>query len=236
VQIVTHPETFVSLEHIGTNGPYQPNYPIRGFLNSHHEYLSNLRDNPLLNLTAPGLLDHAQGQPIEGWLWRADALKLYEMAYFAEGDILELGTYKGLSTCVMAQAILDSGRAARIVSVDIGDHGWRTNAMRTRVLHVIDFRLGDASEHLNNLIAEGRRFGFGFIDHSHTYTDVARVCPRLSSVLRVGSFAQFHDYADGRNGTDPDYGVWQAVRDTLPQEFEFAGIYGCSGLYRFVGS
>jgi hypothetical protein len=234
MRILSHPESFVPLERIGTNGPYQPNYPFQGYLNAHHEYLSNLRDNPLLNLTAPGLLEHGNGEPIDGWLWRADALKLYEMAYFADGDILELGTYRGLSTCIMAQAILDAGRDAKIVTVDIADHGWRMNAVRTGVHKPIIFRSGDAAQQANMLITAGRTFGFCFIDHSHSYSDVVKVCPLLPALLKLGAFAQFHDYADARNGTDPEYGVWVAVRDALPKAFEFIGLYGCSGVYRYT--
>jgi predicted O-methyltransferase YrrM len=235
MQIVTHPETFLPLEAIGAIGAYQPNYPIEGYLNPHHEYLSNLVDNPLLNLTAPGLLEHGNGKAIDGWLWKADGLKLYEMAYFAEGDVLELGVYRGLSTCIMAQAIIDSKRDAKVVAVDITDHGWKRNADLTGVSHMIDFRLGDAVHYVKRFTEEGRKFGFTFVDHSHTYAAVAKVCPILGNVLKPGTFAQFHDYSDRRNGTDPDYGVWHAVRDTLPKQFQFSGIYGCSGLYRYSG-
>jgi hypothetical protein len=232
--ITTHPETFLSAELLGTKlGEYQPSYQIDGYLNPHHEYLSKLPVTCLLNLTAPGLLTHGEGRKIEGWLWQADGLKLYEMAYFADGDILELGTYQGLSTCIMAQAVLDAGRASKIVSIDIGDHGWLNNAAETDVASVIEFRLGDAVDHMGQLASRNRKFGFGFVDHSHAYGDVANACPLLPSLLKPGSFTQFHDYNDSRNGTNPDYGVWQAVRDSLPSSFEFCGIYGCSGLYRF---
>jgi predicted O-methyltransferase YrrM len=155
------------------------------------------------------------------------------MAYFADGDILELGTYHGLSTCIMAQAALDAGRASRIISIDIGDHGWLNNADGTGVASVIEFRLGDAAHYKGRLTSEGRKFGFAFVDHSHACSDVAHACPLLPSLLKPGSFTQFHDYNDNRNGTNPDHGVWQSVRDSLPSSFQFCGIYGCSGLYRF---
>jgi hypothetical protein len=41
---------------------------------------------------------------IEGYQHEAEALKFYEMSYFARGHILELGTHKGLPTSILAHA------------------------------------------------------------------------------------------------------------------------------------
>jgi predicted O-methyltransferase YrrM len=56
---------------------------------------------------------------IDGWLIREDALKLYEMAYFCQKAIIELGTYHGLSTYIMAKAAQNSPYEKPISSVDI---------------------------------------------------------------------------------------------------------------------
>lgn len=214
---------------------YKYTYPLKAFINPHHAFLDLTPKNALLALTAPGLLDHNRGTVMQGWLWKADALKLYEMAYQATGDVLELGTYAGLSTCIMAQAVIDSGREGHVVAIDIADFGWKLNADLNQVSHCIDFQLGPAIEKVQGLIAAGRKFGFVFVDHSHTYAEVAAICPMLDKVMQPGSFVQFHDYNDPRNGHEPDYGVWQAVIDKLPSSFQFYGVYGCSGLYRFTG-
>src|ERR1700730_611206 len=95
------------------------------------------------------------------------------MAYFADGDILELCTYHGLSTCIMAQAVLDAGRASRIISIDIGDHAWLNNEDGTGVASVIEFRLGDAAHYKGRLTSEGGKF-------------VANACPLLPSLLKTG--------------------------------------------------
>ena len=234
MEFVKHPETFLKASSLGAEiEPYQFTYPIASFINSHQAFLDLTPHNALVLLTAPGLLDHNVGTIMKGWLWKGDALKLYEMAYFADGDVLELGTYAGLSTCVMAQAVIDSGRNSRIVPIDIADFGWKTNADLNRVGHRIDFQLGPAIEKVQELIAVGRRFSFAFIDHSHTYAEIEAICPLLDKVVKPGSFVQFHDYNDPRNGVETDYGVWQAVIDKLPPTFEFYGVYGCSGLYRY---
>jgi predicted O-methyltransferase YrrM len=41
---------------------------------------------------------------VPGWLRPEDALKLYELAYYATGPILEIGTYRGKSGTLMAIA------------------------------------------------------------------------------------------------------------------------------------
>lgn len=64
------------------------------------------------------------------------------------------------------------------------------------------------------------------------------MCRELDKITAVGGFCLFHDYNDAKNNqAEHDYGVYQAVMDGLDlARFEFYGIYGCTGLYRAVGS
>jgi predicted O-methyltransferase YrrM len=115
MMITRHEHTFLTLEATREDKrlimPYQKTYPFPGpFINqTHHRLALSALHN------SSDLIDVG----IEGWLFRADALKLYEMAYYCGGDILELGTYKGLSTSIMAEASWDSERNFAIVSVDL---------------------------------------------------------------------------------------------------------------------
>ncbi|MCL4190227.1 MAG: hypothetical protein KJZ87_00670 [Thermoguttaceae bacterium] len=59
------------------------------------------------------------GRIIPGWLRREDALKLYELAFFAPADILELGSFHGLSTSILAQAAAHSPFPKRACSIDL---------------------------------------------------------------------------------------------------------------------
>ncbi len=90
--------------------PYLPAYEYPDeFLNEQHRSYS----------TCPAK-KHLIDLGIDGWLRREDALKLYELAYFAAGPILEIWSYHGLSTSILARAVADSGaegRDRRIVSV-----------------------------------------------------------------------------------------------------------------------
>jgi hypothetical protein len=229
-----HPETYLLADQLGTVIPaFQPNFPFSEYINDHHRFLSHSQDpqTGLLLLTAPGLMEHRDGVPINGWLRIEDALKLYELGFCCDGNILELGSYEGLSTCILAQALIDSGRAGTVSTVDLTyRHRVADNARECGVGSRVKIITADAAAAVRSFSAQ--RFGFIFVDHSHTYQDVKAICPLLREVASEGAFVLFHDYNDPRNGKDGNYGVYQAVVENLPAEFQFCGVYGCAGLYR----
>lgn len=192
------------------------------------------------------LLHHTlqEGKPIiaheiEGWLRREDAAKLYEMAYFAGGDIVELGTSRGLSAFIMAQAIKDAGKSDDVHTVDMLED--RCSAARKRMaardVRNIFIHCAEGAAFLRDLVKRRKKFRFAFIDHSHHYAPVREACTLLDQVLERGSFVGFHDFCDTRNFKvhPDDFGVYQAVTDGLPPSFEFYGAFGCMSLYRYEG-
>jgi hypothetical protein len=60
---------------------------------------------------------------IPGWLAPDEAAFLYDVGFCSKGDILELGTYFGKSTYLMAQGIRDAGKPHRVLTVDIHSRG-----------------------------------------------------------------------------------------------------------------
>ncbi|MFH1680565.1 MAG: class I SAM-dependent methyltransferase [Candidatus Eisenbacteria bacterium] len=237
-----HKETFLRFEEIGaTYPPYQPNHEFPGeYIDGSHRYFSTLPVNQDEQIR---LKDRRWlGRVIEGWLSRDDAGKLYELAYFAPGDILELGTCKGLSTIILAEANRNSPCPKKIVSVDYVDEfldAARRNLSRRGLLENVELVCEEGAEAVRRLIAERKRFAFVFVDHSHAYEDVHAVCRVLPDAVEPGAFCLFHDYNDPRNPDPqhPDYGVYQAVTDGLPADaFEFYGVYGCSALFRASGA
>jgi hypothetical protein len=78
------------------------------------DYFRHIESAPGGMIGLPFLIDLG----IEGFLHKAEALKLYEMGYYAKGDILELGTHKGLSTSILAHALHDRD-SGRLVTYDI---------------------------------------------------------------------------------------------------------------------
>lgn len=210
--------------------PYQPTYKIESFINDNHKFYSfcPVKEDILIDICIPG------------WLRREDALKLYELAYFANGNILELGCYYGLSTSLLAQAVTDSGDNKFIFSADISPilvtetkknlkaRGLNKNVLLTCI---------DGEIFCKSNIVHNKIFSFIFIDHSHSYKDVAKICLILPKLLVSGGFVLFHDFNDIRNN-DPynlEFGVSQAVYDNLDSTlFEFYGMFGCTALYRKV--
>ena len=196
--------------------------------------LSPLKDGLLIQLqNSPWL-----GQTIQGWLRREDALKLYEIAYFAKGDILELGSFHGLSTSILSRASRNSPHPKRIESVDLSPRSifmteW--NLRRQGLKRGVRTFVGDASAEVRRRADRGSRFGMVFVDHSHAYGPVYEVCRGLRKIVVAGAFCLFHDFNDPRNYdlADEDHGVYQAVVDGLaPADFEFYGLYGCLAMYR----
>src|ERR1700723_2800610 len=105
------PESWLSVDQIGHTFPsYKKTFLYHGdLIDAYHRLLETKG--------AGGML---KGD-VEGNLRQADALKLYEMAFFSNGDILELGTFSGLSASIMATAVKNAGSACRITSVDLHD-------------------------------------------------------------------------------------------------------------------
>ena len=233
-KVICHPETYLRAEELGTAiPPYKTTFPMVGLINDHHRFLAQAK-NPqtgLVLLTAPGLMDHTSGLPINGWLRLEDALKLYELGFHSDGDILELGSYEGLSTCILAQAMTDSGRDGMVSTVDLSYREQvAANARACGLGSRVVVTIADACAAIKAL--SPKRYDFIFVDHSHAYDHVQAVCLLLANIAAPGGFVLFHDYNDPRNGKEADYGVYQAVVDNLPKQFHFCGVYGCTGLYR----
>lgn len=175
--------------------------------------------------------------PVHGYLRKADALALHDLAWHAGGDVLELGAAWGLSTVILARAVAAARPAASLISVDIdpGFHRLSQAAIDTEGLaaHLLAI-LGDAGDVVIRLADEGRRFGFAFVDHDHTFKATQRVCDVLPRLLLPGGWVAFHDFNDARNRTEPEeYGIHLAVEALLQKPgFTFRGVIGCMGLLR----
>lgn len=239
----THPETFPRLEELGsTIPPYLPTHDFSGpYIDSWHRKIASCprKDDTLIQMKNRRWFG---GKVIPGWLRREDALKIYELAYFAArngGDgILELGCYHGLSSTIIARANQNSGHPKAIHTCDLDPactEAARQNLQSLGLDRDVTVVCDDATRVTKRLASQRKRFGFVFIDHSHEYQPVYDVCRELATVTTAGGFCLFHDYNDARNRNpeDEDYGVYQAVVEGLDQDrFEFCGVYGCTGLYR----
>lgn len=234
-----HPDTFLTLAELGSTYPdYRPTFDFgKPYIDGYHEFFATCPTR------AGGLIQVKNNRPvgdgfIPGWLRRADALKLHELAYCVRGDILEIGCYHGLSTTILSQANRLSPHRKHIDCVDNNPECIKAaqENLRARGLSAgVTMTFSDATVAVKAFAAAGRKFEFAFIDHAHAYEPVYTVCRELDRVMLQGGFCLFHDFNDPRNreAGDADYGVYQAVSAALdPARFEFYGIYGCTGLYR----
>jgi predicted O-methyltransferase YrrM len=175
---------------------------------------------------------------IDGYLLPEDALKLYELVYFCKGNILQLGTYKGLSTYIITMAMDDSHSQGYLDTVDIDEN---VSTIAQNIIkdlsynRFVNFYVMDAMELCDKKIVEKKHYDFIFIDHWHGYDATYSAAIRAKKLLNVGGFCLFHDYGDPGNA-DPDhvYGVYQAAHDAMlcDEHFEFYGAFGCTGLFR----
>lgn len=233
-----HPQSWLPLEELGSHiPPYLPTYDFTPpFIDRTQRSIADSprQDGSLIQMKNRRWF----GKLIPGWLRPEDALKLYEMAYFADGDLLELGSFHGLSTAILAQACRNSQVPKRLHSIDLDPTCTTATQNNLRALGLQKFvttRSLDATLAVREFAQSGTQFAFVFVDHSHAYAPVFEVCQSLEQILLPGGFCLFHDFNDIRNRDvlDVDYGVCQAVQDGLESDaFEFYGIYGCTGLYR----
>jgi predicted O-methyltransferase YrrM len=173
---------------------------------------------------------------LPGWMLDEDALKIYELAYFSAGPIVEIGTYRGKSAVLMARALSDAGKPGPVVSLDVDPEALRFAmhlAADRGVAECIAMLRGTSEMLFRSMPA--LRPGFVFLDGDHSRRGVARDLGALRDRVRAGGLLLLHDYYDARNAdpAEPDYGVVEAVeRSWVPSECEFEGVFGCCALFR----
>jgi cephalosporin hydroxylase len=233
-----HAATFPSEGDLGAPRPYAATYAFNGpFIDAYHRRLADSASND------PAALALFTGklwwkEKIRGWLRIEDALKLYELAYFCEADILELGSFHGLSTTILASAVRNAGTGRRVFTVELDPVSCQNTLMtlrRQRLVGHVTQLCTDAVAGIERLAGQGSRMGLVFVDHAHTYEAVTAACRAIPAVTAPRGFVLFHDFNDERNGIggDDDYGVLAAVTENcVPSAWEFCGVYGCAALYR----
>lgn len=225
-------DTRVGIEDCGAWRSYVKTFRFPGkYISGFHAQLAGA---PLGRMGVPFCIDLG----VDGFLARDEAMKLYELAFFAPGDVLELGTFKGLSTSIIARALSDRQSGA-LVTCDIDPDFSAAAARHVRTSsggERVNFLVGDAPKLIDGLIADGRKFGFAFIDHWHGYEATQAAAIRLSNVLVPGGFVLFHDYNDpDTRNPDHHHKVYQAVHDTIGKDpaFRFCCVTASSAAFQY---
>jgi hypothetical protein len=150
---------------------------------------------------------------IPGWLAPSEAEALYRLGYEIAADVVEIGSYFGKSTYLIARGMADAGADGhRVISIDVHYRGVDETTQRPQVFaeDAPSFLLRTMREQaLDHLVMhfvgwshvavryiDFERVGAVFIDGGHEYesvrNDVLAVRPRL----RGGARLLFHDYLD----------------------------------------
>lgn len=173
---------------------------------------------------------------IPGWLRPEDALKLYELAFFTPGPILEIGSYRGKSSVLMSLALRDARNPARLYSVDV-DPVAQGAAAQAAARHGVAERPTYVRGSVAALFAAmpGLRPAAVFVDGDHSLEGTRRDLEALRERVPSGALLLMHDYADARNAdpAEPEYGVVEAVRGSwMEGDCAFGGAFGCCALFR----
>lgn len=181
---------------------------------------------------------HEDAAAIDGWLEPEDSLKLYELGRLAPGPFLEIGTYRGRSTTVLATALRDGGRHVDFFSLDI-DAEALESARRTLAARGLGAKpkLVHGSVRAFFRALPGFEPRFVFLDGDHSERGLAQDLATLEARVAHGGLLLFHDFRNPRNEdpADEEYGVPQAIAGSwVARDCEFAGTFGCSALFRRV--
>jgi predicted O-methyltransferase YrrM len=198
---------------------YEPNYRTTGaFISEAHSRASELVAD------------------VDGWLREEDALKLYELAFWAVGPILEVGTYRGKSGVLMATAARDAGSSAVVISLDT-DGEAQARAEAAARSHGVHGRLWPVLGSVAAFFAANPGFApsLVFLDGDHSYDGVSRDLNTLSRHLPTGALLCLHDYFDPRNERSDcaEIDVRRAASESvLIRDCVFCGVFGASAVFR----
>jgi len=226
--------SLVSREDLGQlYHPFQPTYGYAGeYVDATHAALAEPADQQTL----------VEYQGIDGFLRVADALKLYELAFFATGDVLEIGTHHGLSTAILSTAIRNSQHPDRMVhTIEISPTSVeraRSHHKRLNVEDTIYYHAQPSTSALSEFSATRQKFSLVFVDHDHSYAATLELLDSIEVLLEPRSLVLFHDYNDSRNtnSDDLEYGVFDAIEHSAPPSLKPFGTFGCCGLFLYDSS
>ena len=173
---------------------------------------------------------------VNGLLYPQDVLKLYELAFLTPGPILEIGTYEGLSTSIMARALRDAGNANRLVSLDVSSDSLTTAKINLEHQD-LEARtvLLEGSAHELMKAAPGFRPSLVFVDGDHSLLGVINDLRALRRTVPNGGIICFHDF-EGYSHEDEFWTrVEQGIRMSwVAAQSRFLGRFGISGVFQRV--
>lgn len=144
---------------------------------------------------------------VPGWMEQNEGAALYELARYLAPvpTVVELGSWKGKSTCWLASAIKDRGEG-KVHAVDLWN--WKPGKRQIHADEVFDefnlnlqkLGLAEYVETIRMKTVDASRkwriskpIGLLFIDASHRYAAVRADFEYWSPMVAVGGYIAFHD-------------------------------------------
>jgi SAM-dependent methyltransferase len=131
-----------------------------------------------------------------GWLVKDEAELLYKYAMLCDGDILEVGCYKGRSTVVLAQTgrrVLSVDKFADFAKYDLSGEDIKKRFLdNTRHLPNVELFVGPVENWTPCPV------GFAYLDGDHTYEGTKRQIQVAK--LCHPTYIALHDVNDGGGG------------------------------------
>jgi predicted O-methyltransferase YrrM len=165
---------------------------------------------------------------IEGWLTRAEALGLYNLARGmpAGARVVEIGSWKGKSTYCLAKGL----KQGRVIAIDpfdaTGEEGseygrvkgdgdlvqqFRRNLDRDGLLRKIDIKVGRSREFADQI----EDMDFLFIDGDHSIEGCRYDFEAFAQHVKPGGLLAFHDYHPDRPELGPTWVVDNLVAPAI---------------------
>lgn len=145
-------------------------------------------------------------EDVAGWLVPEEAQALYKCVKESPGNnVLEIGSYCGRSTCVLAKACKDHGGV--VLAYDLFpnsstyEDGRVVNTLQELWHNLEKYGLSEfvytiRGDHSNTLPATQGKFGTVFVDGGHEMYDVLLGFKNAYHKLVKGGFLVFHDYGN----------------------------------------
>lgn len=184
---------------------------------------------------------------IDGWLTKAEAIGLYETAASLpdNAQILEIGSWKGKSTVVIASGL----RSGRIYALDpfdaSGESGsaeiyakgkgelplveqFKDNLSKRGLLGKIVIKKGYSADFKGQF----KNLDFLFIDGDHSVEGCSFDFKTFGGSVKTGGFLAFHDYDAKRADLGPTWTVENLVK--AAKDWELVGQYDSLIVFRRV--
>lgn len=193
---------------------------------------ASVPDVPINNFDAVKL-ELPDVSDVKGYLFEGEEKLLFELAYLADGDVIEIGTFHGKSTIILASAsrsvstidphitpalnyilwYLTPMRLYNILHEGFREHRRKIiqqNLIRHGVWNKVGVYCGMSYEYDGNFPND--RYAMVFVDGGHTYPEAKMDLALYYSKLKKGGLMVVHDYNDGFPG------ILRAVKEEMTSD------------------